>query len=79
MIIKTRYNRKSFVYTIHNDRIVKLMIERVKVINSVIYYELLVSKSQSLMDKDVFIEKEEIDCFRSVNSLAIFYKNKLDK
>lgn len=74
MTIQTKYNYNDIIYFIHNNRIVRYPVKQTMYLNGIISYSVLVSESQTLMDRDKYITIDEVNAFSSIDELCNFYK-----
>ncbi len=79
MNIKTKFNRGQMVFVIDNNGIEQYPIESIEYRNGQIIYTLLIRKAQLLGDKDILIDREEQNCFKTIDALARNYKEKFKK
>lgn len=74
MIIQTKFEQGENAFIIYGDKIIKCAIDRISYRYKTIYYSFTVSKGATMMDKDKETEREESECFKSIDELANFYK-----
>lgn len=79
MEFKVRFDVSQMVITINNNSIVQLPVSHFEYSSArkQARYTLTVSKGIGFGDKDLTIEKDEDECFESINELAEYYRNKL--
>lgn len=75
MTIVTKFNVDDFLILIENNRIIRGQVKSVNYAQSKVQYHVLLRKSTTLNDKDVYVYRDEDNCFDSIDSLAAFYKN----
>ena len=77
MVITTKFDVNQYVFVIESNEIKNMQIASIICENKQVSYTLLKQKAFSMMDKDVFIVKDEKNCFSSIKQLADFYKKEL--
>ena len=76
MIIETKFDKGDVVFVIEDDDIISLPVMKVSYEDGVVLYSFLKRKSTTLMDRDIIIHRAQKNCFKSIDELATFYKNK---
>ena len=78
MKIETKFNIGDYVIAINNNRFAKLQIKDIKYVYNTISYSLLVRKAPTSLDKDLFIERTECNCWGNHSDVCDFLKEEFN-
>ena len=76
MTIETKFDKGQKVFLIDNDEIISLPVNGVEYKNGTITYSFIKHKSQTLMDKDTVVYRDEERCFGSIENMVERFKLK---
>ncbi len=76
MEIKTRFDFGDKVLIIHDNQIVRCKINDISYFNGRITYQLLISESLTMMDRDITTQREEEDVVKEFEELRKYIVEK---
>ena len=76
MTITTKFNVGEMVFFIENNEITSCRVSEITYESKRVYYRFITSRAPTTLDRDTVVEKEEKDCFVSIDEMAKHYKEK---
>lgn len=72
MKIESKFNIDDYVIVINNNRFVRLQIYDISYANKTFTYKLIIRKAPTSLDKDLFIERDELSCYGNPSDVYDF-------